>query len=114
MCGQYTATKQDVPILENQATSVKGVLQAALWMLENVGWTRGAAVRAGGRSGVAFCASGAIDWVQANWNLKQAAAEHLAKFLPKIYGGSIISFNDAKETTKKQVLTAFKLAIKNA
>ncbi len=86
------------------------VLKAAQWMLENVGWIKGHSVKRDDQNKIiGFCSIGALYHVETNRTVRQLAEARLGDAM----GGSIISFNDADETTKRKVINAFKRAIKN-
>jgi hypothetical protein len=100
----------------SQANTVKEVLIAARWMIENVGWCKGiytqypADITLGAPNPrpCAFCATGAIYHVEAEAGLRSAAESFLERSLG-VY--SVPTWNDYPETTKEQVLQAFDLAI---
>lgn len=98
------------------------VLQAAKWILENVGWFQGNWSYSDPQSGeeVAFCALGAINKVEDGGQNKALAKTRLMEALPKKakreYANrswrDIATFNDDKKTTKRMVLALFDRAIK--
>ncbi len=112
------------------AKTVKEVLAAARWMLENVGWCQGEfaksqdktvwmgryttleeAVQGAGVETVdCFCSLGAINAVEADSSIKRLAEENLSTAI----GGSILRWNDNPKRTKKEVLKSFDKAIKGA
>lgn len=113
-----------------KAKTVKEVLVAARWIIENVGWCKGEFAKSGDKSvwvGAyttledaakeaevstvdAFCSLGAINAVDANHFLKEEAA----RIFHNSVGGSISYWNDNEKRTKSQVLKAFDRAIAGA
>jgi hypothetical protein len=95
----------------SQAKTVKQVLTAAKWMIENIGWTKGifAVYNKEMNGPVAFCAAGAINRVEVdNYNLLSSAR----MMVSDAAGQNLVSFNDGPNTTKEDVLKAFDKAIK--
>lgn len=104
----------------SKAKTVKEVLVAARWMLENVGWCQGEYQKdREDKYGVpvAFCSTGAIYGVDKEGSpsqkdyIEDLAISHL---MDEISGGSVITWNDKPERTKEEVLAAFDRAIKKA
>ena len=109
----------------SKAKTVKEVLIAARWILENIGWCQDAsAKRENGTSiqgsffiepGHCYCASGAIDIIDTHHNsLKSHAARLVDEAARSLTGLSIIACNDMPGRTKKKMLEVFDLAIKKA
>jgi hypothetical protein len=95
------------------------VLKAALWMLENIGWTKDKAAEVSHGKYKSFCAFGAINMVYVK-NNKDVLRDEACKQLKEAMGAEdyadvmndIILFNDSPTTTKEMVISAFKRAIK--
>jgi hypothetical protein len=86
------------------------VLQAAKWILENVGWVK-KSYQKSDDSGkiIAFCAEGALWAVETGtYGIRNRAMNRLEKVLKE----RIVVFNDNKKTTKQMVINAFNRAIK--
>jgi hypothetical protein len=97
----------------SKAKNSTDVLKAALWMLENVGWTKHQSYELddmGMGKYVGFCSLGAIDKVEADPLFKDEAVDRLRKTVGHYY---VCDFNDNDHTTKQMVVAAFKKAIKN-
>jgi len=92
-----------------KAKTVKQVLEAARWMLENVGWVKYQYVAKVNGKYVGLCAFGALEMVEAENNHLVQAQDRLREEMD----GSIIRFNDRPDITKRMVINAFKRAIKN-
>lgn len=97
--------------------TVKEVLIAAKWILENIGWNQNDYYRS--KSGKRFdnhidmsdvasaCSAGAIYLVEADVSLQEDTVDYLLQTI----GGSVSRFNDAPSTTKEDVLAVFQKAI---
>jgi hypothetical protein len=108
----------------SQAKSVKQVLQAARWIIQNVGWCQNtffknkkgnhiydiSSALKTGNVGCA-CASGAIKLVQTNESLREDARLSLHKVVDY---PSVPIWNDTPGRTKEEVLEAFDKAIARA
>jgi len=111
----------------SQAKSVKQVLQAAEWIIQNVGWSQFANFRdkngqvAGYVSKLSdsdyanlgsVCLNGAVQLVKANYALKLKALVLLDAAAGKGCGfSSITAFNDLSSTTKNKVLSMIRRVI---
>lgn len=62
------------------------------------------------KNAISYCIIGAISKAEPDQTLRHAAIQHLLKFVPPQYHG-INEFNDAKETSKPDVLDLFDRAI---
>lgn len=111
-----------------KAKTVKEVLVAARWIIENVGWCQWHFAKSGDKevwmgrrttiekaaqeAGVSkvdcFCALGAINAVEADYDLKRSAAVVIDNHT----GGSVSTWNDTDGRTKEEVLDLFDRAIK--
>lgn len=105
----------------SQATTVKEVLIAAKWILENHGWCQGYYRKnAEGQDiytldgAVCFCSIGAIMAVETAVETTDRLAEKATKLLDKASGSNVVFWNDMPGRTKKQVLKVFDQAIKEA
>lgn len=99
---------------DNQAKNVKQVLQAARWMIDNVGWCQYRFTAYDTQGKIAgFCLSGAFDRVQADSSTIELARRFVRKSLPKGFE-TLPGFNDNKKTTKKKVLNLLDRLIKKA
>src|SRR5258706_15167283 len=90
--------------------NTKEVLIVARKLLIEVGWCKGWAVKFKADKPIAFCATGAIQYVSAPWRLKDKADDALRTAINWDY---IPQWNDHKKRTKRQVLAAFNKAIKS-
>lgn len=103
----------------SEAKTVKEVLIAAKWILENVGWCQGDSKKYASGEGwsrpfvpVAFCSLGSIDAVEKTGHmLGEMAREQLRLTIQSNY---IAEWNDNQYRTKEQVVEAFDKAIKRA
>lgn len=96
--------------METKAKTVTEVLKAAKWILENVGWCQYRYSKANKNGKLtAFCVAGAIESVNADWDLIIKAETTLGKVVGEDY---IPNWNDVKGRTLPQVLKAFDKAIK--
>lgn len=92
------------------ANSPKQVLQAAKWILENVGWIQGKSYHIVNDKYAGFCSFEAINVVVAKHNSsKSYAVATLSQFMDN----TIVRFNDHPYRTKKEVLAAFERAIES-
>lgn len=101
---------------ETVATSVKEVLVAARWIVENIGWCQRAAMidKKGKRLNVlsglnkeadAFCMAGAVNVVNTGNDFSLVADSF--KLLNKEADGNFITWNDTLGRTKEEVLALF-------
>lgn len=98
----------------SKAKNSTEVLQAAKWMLENIGWIQGQniAYKYSGqeyRKIVGFCSVSAINYTEV---LNTASRQLAYNYLHKIVGEPVAAFNDRPKRTKKEVIEAFDKAIK--
>jgi hypothetical protein len=112
----------------SQATTVKEVLTAARWMIENVGWCQGSyyiskdevgcfnpSFEMGNASNVScMCASGAVYLVEATKELQNQSLDFLWGTIGVGTEVSVPDWNDQPKRTKEQVLAAFDRAIEKA
>jgi len=100
---------------ENKAKTVKQALVAAQWMLDNIGWVKGNFEKFGfdGKS-IGFCLSGAINRVETTDGVRMRARSALENSVKERYFPSIIGFNDYIGTTKEDVDTVIKTAIRKS
>ena len=85
--------------------SVKEVLTAAKWILQNVGWTKGALardaagewVRSNEPSATCFCIRGAVSATTFDRRSKATAEDAMRDTLTN---GSLVEFNDSQATVK--------------
>ncbi len=108
----------------SKATTVKEVLIAARWILEHVGFTRGATARdkygepvaCGSPHAVCYCSLGAINRVNAHLELINGADDVLSNTPINStacrWPPSIIKYNDSLARGKRQVVARFTRAIK--
>jgi hypothetical protein len=94
----------------SQAKTVKQVLTAAKWMIENIGWTKGS-YRAYDeeKKTIGFCSLGALDAVEANGKVKGQAQAHMYYMIPGRAG--VAAWQDDAVRTKQEVLDFFDKAI---
>lgn len=98
----------------SQATTVKEVLKAARWIIDNVGWCQGYYRKnAQGQDvyddsqAACFCSVGALLAVEtSNQNLTTIAENLLNK--------DVVTWNDTPGRTKEEILKGFDLAIQRA
>jgi hypothetical protein len=91
-------------------TQVRNVLKRALAKIEK-GWTKGtyqASRKVDGKTIQTYCAVGAIQASTKNYDLMSEAEELVGSVIHK----DVIGFNDAPTTRKRDVVSAFKQAIK--
>lgn len=100
----------------SEAKSVKQVLVAAKWMIQNIGWCKGDFFKFKDGKEVAYCLSGATGRVQTDPSLRQAANLLISQFIKEdpAFTGHIPSWNDAPYRTKEQVISLLNKAIKKA
>jgi hypothetical protein len=103
----------------SRAKNSTQVLQAALWLLDNIGWVKNQDLaRAVDGKITGFCAGGALSKVIADWQHKARAMERLHAVAPTVTIEGVkcqknaVAFNDHPKTTRKQVVNLFKRAIK--
>src|ERR1700677_213193 len=108
--------------MSNRSKTVKEVLVAARWMIENIGWCQGANLRnsqgkyialddAGEYKNVAsLCTIGAIVMVEAPEQTKNTAYIRLSRIIDHTV---ISQWNDEPTRTKQEVLSAFDKAIED-
>jgi len=97
-----------------KAKTDKEVLKAAEWMITNIGWCQyRPAMYNGDHVPMAFCLTGAIQFVEASGTIKAAARELLRTALaihePEMHG-SIIGFNDSPGRHRDEVVKLLKRA----
>jgi hypothetical protein len=96
----------------NKAKSVLGVLTAAKWLLENIGWTKNHYETEDAEGNfTAFCSSGALQRVEV---VDEDLRERAYHYLTEEMNSNVIQFNDDPRNTKAQILSAFDRAIKRA
>jgi hypothetical protein len=108
---------------QSQAITVKEVLVAARWILDNVGWCKGwYAKDAEGvrvwdyctRSAACYCLMGAVAVVETTPELRNSALDLLAVLVDPVNFASVSIWNDTLDRTKEEVLQIFDQAIKKA
>lgn len=88
------------------------VLQAAKWILENVGWTRKQFTKTNGKGKVVgVCASQALYSVEIDNDTYGYIRGEARRRLEEVIGNDIVGFNDRPSTKKRDVVRAFKKAI---
>jgi hypothetical protein len=96
-------------------SEIKHTLKLALKKISN-GWTKGVmreVKTVGGEKKPCFCAVGAVQYSTTNNERCAVAIQHLAKFVPSDKAGwSVMNFNDAAATRRRDVESMFKRAIK--
>lgn len=97
-----------------RAKTVKEVLIAIKWILENIGWCKGTWSKYLNGKPVAFCLSGACNTVEPEYgwlieDARQAMRDVIYDVAPN---RDIASFNDSTLTTKKDVIRMLDKAIK--
>lgn len=99
-----------------QATTSDQVLRAAMWIIDNVGWTQRSARRdkLGNRLFAndlhqlgSVCAIGAVFVVDAPPDSKNDAHRRLDRTCLRLYSTHCMSYNDRFETTKEDILQLF-------
>ena len=112
----------------SQAKTITQVLQAAKYIIEEVGWSQSAFFRdlqghaiIGGQEAVeadytqlgSVCLEGAINLVEADPELKSQTLEILGNMTRNKYGrySSVLWFNDSVSTTKQDVVALLDQAI---
>jgi hypothetical protein len=99
----------------SQARTIKQVLTAAKWMIENVGWIKGsyAEYDDGSKLPTGFCSLGALNAVEANNRVKEQAQIHLYHTLHHALGvnDGVAYWQDNAVRTKEEVLAFFEKAI---
>jgi hypothetical protein len=103
----------------SRAKNSTQVLQAALWLLDNIGWVKDQSVASDADGKITgFCAMGAVDQVIADRRHKNRASARLSALAPTVtiegerQQKNVVAFNDHPKTTRKQVANLFKRAIK--
>lgn len=96
-----------------EAKNATEVLIAAKWILENVGWIKGQAVKYSNGKYQGFCANSALSMVKASSGGALSRAHDLLQNEVG-YPWGIVHFNDKTSTTKKMVLDAFDKAIEKS
>lgn len=85
------------------------VLQAAKWMIDNVGWCKKVFTRTDEKGKVlGMCATQAIFSVEVDDAHIRVEAHNR---LEKVMDGSVVGFNDADKTRKRDIIRAFNKAI---
>lgn len=88
------------------------VLQAAKWILENVGWSKRAFTKTNSQGKIiGVCASQALYSVEVEGNSPEYIRGEARRRLETAMGTDIIGFNDRRKTQKRDVVRAFKKAI---
>jgi len=107
----------------NRAKTIKEVLVAAKWMIENIGWCQeDLVIYDRNNNEEAFCATGAISYVN-GYGERSIVKDNAIRVLANAIDGyqihdtttcldTIVNFNDWSETTKNKVLSKFDKAIK--
>lgn len=74
------------------------------------GWCKGASIKPNKRGGYSYCARGALIAASGDQNVsRQEALMSLSLHVPQAH--SVVSFNDADDTKKRDILEAFDWAI---
>lgn len=104
--------------MTGRAETVKEVLVAARWILENAGWCQNAcakrrdgfSVSANSTEAVSFCAIGATYAVECDYSLAERARRRLLEQLP-MNVCNVTVLNDQRGQTKEGILAFYDAAI---
>lgn len=112
---------------ESKAKTVREVLVAAKWIIENVGWCQeyyatdaeGNYAIYDSKAACHFCPEGAVNAVLCDKMVRYEAIDLLDRLVParlidKDADSNIVIYNDTPGRTLKQVLKTFDVAIKRA
>jgi hypothetical protein len=108
-------TDKEKIMSENKANSVKEVLIAAKYLLENIGWCQGDFSNYQDGKPVSFCMLGAINHVEVSdfeliWEAKSLLSQTILKNISE--PGIISDWNDKPARKKKDVIKLFDKAIR--
>lgn len=96
----------------SQVKTIKEVLTAARWMIDNIGWCQNkSSTQDQNGKYTGFCSVGAIWQVEADFTVKQYTFRFMEQHIP---GGLIAFWNDQPGRTKTQVLNQFDRMIEAA